>query len=146
MKRTDGTLTKHHLTPESRYGTSDSKNLIIIPWGMHKAYHHIFNQSTLSESIFQLEDMMNINLKTYKLRKFFRTLFSDRTIYGAIRFLESWNGGRKLITHSHQIIKVEDPIEYLTAIKNLSMHGGKTSIKRKTKRRKDKMMLKKIQY
>jgi len=43
--------TKHHMVPRSRHGTSDVENLLTIWDGRHRAWHALFGNMTLEETI-----------------------------------------------------------------------------------------------
>lgn len=48
-KRTDETITDHHIVPSSRYGDDGVKNIKRVPHKYHDAYHHIFANLTPAE-------------------------------------------------------------------------------------------------
>jgi hypothetical protein len=47
--RREPRVTRHHKRPKSRHGGNEPENIVIVPESKHRAFHHLFWNSTPEE-------------------------------------------------------------------------------------------------
>ena len=84
------TITRHHMKPQSRGGTSHPKNILHIKWRKHKAIHHLFHNTSWGEIMSYLRAEMQgkkTPLSNWHSDKHWKIVFGDKNLEEAYNLM-----------------------------------------------------------